>query len=172
GLEKLHGDFCTSEHFDRWAVLVDSVVYEKNLLRREEEDRCGLHLVQHGSLTKLDKVQQEPGLAFVLKYKLRAVSDLYAYDNASEMVFRRDILCAESLENLRVYYYSPQIQLAKTEHAARFSILFVGHPICEAMHVKAFEILRQAYSELTFYYKPHPTALPSASIRRYEWTVI
>jgi len=171
GIEKLCGEFYIAEHYDRWAVLADSIVYRKNLMVSESNLRCKLHLVQHGSVMALDQEQKMPGLAFTLKYKLKAVSDLYVYGDVSEAVFRRDILCKSDFLAVDAHYYSPKIELSKALHSDP-AILFVGHPICETIHIEIYRTLRHKYPDMAFYYKPHPTALPSESVRQHEWTII
>lgn len=169
GLEKLEGEFYIAEHYDRWAVLMDSVVYRKN---SSIAHQCVLHLVQHGSLSALEDTLAEPGLAFALKYKLKAVSSLYIYDAVSGEIFNKDILDASPSRPIDIHYYSPGIELGDDIASRCFSILFVGHPICELTHIAIYRKIQEKYPDVVFCYKPHPTALPSEKIKRQRWTVI
>src|SRR5690606_8912862 len=113
-----------------------------------------------------------PGLAFTLNYKLRAVSALYIYDVASEEVFKRDVLCNSALQSINIQYYNSGFRLSNTYEEYGVKILFAGHPICEEAHIIIYQNLQRGHPDIVFYYKPHPTAGPSESIREYGWLVI
>lgn len=55
----------------------------------------------------------------------------------------------------------------KSVHSLR--LLFVGHPICETLHVHIVEALGEGISS---YYKPHPANPSSARVNSASWTVI
>ncbi|MCU7373352.1 hypothetical protein PEC18_21630 [Paucibacter sp. O1-1] len=63
--------------------------------------------------------------------------------------------------------------VALTDLAAtdRPSVLFVGHPLCEAAHCALMTALCQVIDVQTFY-KPHPTTGAGRQIAELSWTVI
>ena len=154
-----------AEHYDRWAVLADRVAAEKN---------ASLVMVQHGALSGLTLSEHETQarLPFRLAHRLSSVKQLFVYDESSRSIFATDILSAGCIaKGVAVNYFQPIIELTRFSSKNAVSILFVGHPICEALHIYMFKELSREYS-VSFYYKPHPTAGVSDSVRKQGWHVI
>lgn len=172
-IEKLEGRFLMAEHYDRWAVLADSVVSSQRALAcLEEAKKPQLVLVQHGSLGSLKLSDSTPHLSFKLKCRLKAVTCLYVYDQASEEIFKKDILSRHCVSSgVDVNYFSPKITLSPDPDIEGFRILFVGHPICENLHIYLYKLLKREYS-MYIYYKPHPTAGMSEQIRLQNWMIV
>ncbi|MHC8387652.1 hypothetical protein ACYZTM_06380 [Pseudomonas sp. MDT2-39-1] len=175
-LEKLNiNRLLIAEHYDRWAVLTDRVISKQ--LRRPSlhpENRVELVLMQHGALSGLTLAECKPqvGLSFELKHRLTSVTKLHVYDDSSRMVFETDIFSAGCVaRGVAVNYFQPTIELTRLSSTNAIKILFVGHPICEALHVHIYKKLKHEYSA-SFYYKPHPTAGLSESVKREDWQII
>lgn len=174
-LEKLelHRVFI-AEHYDRWAVLTDTMLFRR---AREVHKKSEVEfvLVQHGALSGLTMdVEDVPplDLHFKLSYKLRAVTVLYTYDFSGLEVFTRGILSkVRHQTKLEVNYFNPQISLVDTELPG-FKVLFVGHPICESLHIFLIENLLNEFSHVQFYYKPHPTVRAGDKVKQQRWRVV
>lgn len=172
-IDKLPGDLLMAEHFDRWAVLVDGsarcqwFVDRASGIRRKRK----LTLVQHGSLGSLGNNNIGAVSNFDLPRKLHAVTHLYAYDHRQEMEFKNSVLSAESLGGLKISYYQSRIKLRQAKDYAGMKILFVGHPVCEALHMHLYESLRTSF-EFRAYYKPHPLSPMSAKASAINWEII
>lgn len=169
-LEKAPFDhLVTADHFDRWAVLVDAVVARKRLRARRP---IRLTLVQHGNVRALNQAPAEEGrLAFSLRHKLRAVSQLFVFDWNSRQIFENDILSARCSERVDIHLYAPEISLVSLPAEYGMKILFVGHPICESIQIELFRNMAKQFN-VTAYYKPHPTGGMSHQARSVGWTVI
>lgn len=172
-IEKIEGIFLIAEHYDRWAVLADSVISRKKYAPNSNVSRISeLHLVQHGSLAGLNLQEPVPHLPFKLKRRLKSVTQLYVFDDMSRRIFINDIISAEPISSkIKVNYFSHKIFLQNGSDTAGFKILFVGHPLCEEFHTYLHNLLSQKYN-IYFYYKPHPTASASSNIKDIGWTFI
>lgn len=165
-VDKLPGPLTMVEHFDRWAVLIDSSVQRSRSSRKKRT----LTVVQHGSV---NATQKPRGLGFLLPNRLRSAKNLWAYSAEDVKVFKDEILsqhCGDS--GLVVRYYQPRIHL--TEMAIPEgppSILFVGYPLCEAAHCGLLSALLLE-GDWQIFYKPHPSSPASTSVRRLPWTVV
>ncbi|WP_454863065.1 hypothetical protein [Pseudomonas hormoni] len=165
-LEKLDiNRLLIAEHYDRWAVLADRVVSKTN---------ASLVLTQHGALSGLTLSDQtlQARLPFTLAHRLSNVAQLFVYDESSRAVFESDVLSSACIaKGVVVNFFQPMIELTQlpSEHAVR--ILFVGHPICEALHIFLYKQLSREYN-VSFYYKPHPTAGLSDSVKQQSWHII
>lgn len=159
-----------ADHFDRWAVLADSAVCA---WRAAPGAGCvGLSLVQHGSLAKLDDEDGKARAGLRLYRRLRAVTRLYAYGPDAVQAFKATILsaaCAARLEEAVLFV--PQIELDGPREAAMVRLLFVGSPMCEEFHRSLFMALA-ARHRVQVFYKPHPKAPMSDSMRHVGWEVI
>lgn len=164
-----------AEHYDRWAMLADSVA-----------SRCGrdpgnpsdsgmeLVMVQHGSLSGLASLeyQARPSLPFKLGHKLKNVTHAFVYNEDAKMIFASDILSFScTAAGVAFTYFSPAIKLTTYPSENPVRVLFVGHPICERLHAHLLRDLVQAY-QVSFYYKPHPTAGAAESVQHEAWQVI
>ena len=157
-LNKLNAKFfIVAEHHDRWAVLADYLVKSKL--------SCGasLVIVQHGVESNLKAA-----------HRLRNLSRLYVYDEESLRVFERNIIDMRVVGNkLNVCFYMPRISLRvldayKFPH--KISVLVVGHPSEEPLHVSIYERLLKG-RDVNVIYKPHPTVRESKEIRKLGWVV-
>jgi len=171
-LEKLRGRFVMAEHFDRWAVLVDSVV-RANKRGRSRTDRqdCPLVLVQHGEVGGLSPEAWRSEFYATLRRKLGSVTMLYAFDMESATIFRTSLLTPACAETVQVRFYKPRISLRPVPKTDRCRVLFVGHPHCEALHVHLLGVLSSEYA-LDVRYKPHPLAAMSPAMSRHEWQIV
>lgn len=164
-----------AEHYDRWAVLADSVISRrKRSLGLENASVPKLVLVQHGSLSGLSAVEQLSNsvLPFELRYKLKSVTALFVYNEASQKIFEREILSSSCVrQGVTFTHFSPAINLTSFPSTSAVQVLFVGHPICEGLHIQLLNSLVQTY-DVAFYYKPHPTAGTADSVRRVAWRII
>lgn len=173
-VDKLPGRLVMAEHYDRWAVLVDSSVRASNkyVLSSGVVQSRELVLIQHGVLGDLRSSGATELDALKLPRKLGAVADLYVYGTGAEQAFKRDVLTEGCVRRgLKVHYFKPTIEVTDVAGYSGLRLLFVGHPLCEAFHEHVFEKLR---SKLEFrgYYKPHPTAPMSASMKQVGWEII
>ncbi|MCU1762136.1 hypothetical protein NTD84_20735 [Pseudomonas sp. 14P_8.1_Bac3] len=165
-LEKLDiNQLLIAEHYDRWAVLADKVVSKTD---------ASLVLMQHGALSGLTLSDQtrRARLPFKLAHRLSNVTQLFVYDESSRAVFESDVLSPGCVaRSVAVRFFQPMIELTQlpSEHAVK--ILFVGHPICEALHVYLYKQLSREYN-VTCYYKPHPTAGLSDSVKQQSWCIV
>lgn len=177
-LEKLNGGhFFIAEHYDRWAVLIDSLVYglkyDSPLAGNKKSTM--LLLVQHGALVSLSDAQPSeiPAmLHFDLPYRLNAVDRIYVYDDYSSSVFLNDVLSIECIKSgLETFFYKPLISLKPTIQKGILRVLFVGHPICENLHIKLYSLIKNEF-KLDVYYKPHPTSKISQRLGGIDWHII
>lgn len=173
-VDKLSGRLIMASHYDRWAVLVDSSVRENRIsvLPSGAVQERELVLIQHGALGDLGSSVAKASNKLKLPRKLGEVSQLYVYDPAAEEAFKRDVFTEGCVRRgLQVHYFKPTIELTDFSAYSGLRLLFVGHPLCEPLHVHVFEILR---SRLDFkgYYKPHPMAPMSASLKQVGWEII
>lgn len=153
------GHFVTTEHFDRWAVLIDQVV--------RYDAQASLTIVQHGSVSGLSASELFP---IKLKYRLRSVQKLFAYDEGSALAFKNHILDAAFCRP-EVHYFTPQIVLSDEKIQGSYVILFVGHPVCEDFHLRLWNEL-SAKENIFAYYKPHPTTPCGPAIEAASWKII
>jgi hypothetical protein len=94
------------------------------------------------------------------------------FDEHSRLVFENDILSSRCLaRGVEVQRYSPLIDLVCLPAEYKVKVLFVGHPICEAIQIEVFKRMVDTF-KVSVYYKPHPTAGMSALARGQGWTVI
>lgn len=165
-VDKLNGPIVITEHFDRWAVLVDSSV------ARRRHGIAEIILVQHGSVEPVSTGEDIVPVLISLPRRLRAVRHLWAYDRRAEFVFKRDILSRRCFERiLSVSFFVPRIELCDLDEYDGFHILFVGHPLCEKTQCALFYKLREKFPFLA-YYKPHPRAPMSDEMGRADWTIV
>ncbi len=173
-IDKLSGRLVMAEHYDRWAVLVDSSVRASKTVAfpfgaaKERE----LLLIQHGSLGELCSAAGKGSGGLMLPRKLGAVSHLYAYGSEAEKAFERDVLTEGCVRRgLKVHYFKPTIELTDVAAYSGVKLLFVGHPLCEVFQERVFDDLR-SLREFKGYYKPHPMAPMSASMKQVGWEII
>lgn len=161
-LEKIEADFFIAEHFDRWAVMMDGILFDqyKNGLK------SSLVLVQHGLVSDvgLEKIS--------LPYKFSQFKRLYLYDKSTENYFRENILAKYSNRILKeVLYYDSLLVVSEIPITCCVNVLFVGHSICTDLHIHILKALISKY-QITAYYKPHPVEKKTKLIHEQNWTVI
>lgn len=164
---KLRGAVLMTEHFDRWAILVDS-----SFARRESSDTSTLTLVQHGGVEPVKGSATADASRIRLPRKLRAIDQLWVYDANSERIFRRDILsrrCNRRLSSIN--YFTPTIKLKRLDDFPGVRMLIVGSPLCERAHQELYQRLSVEF-QLKVYYKPHPRATMSAHLKKIGWSVL
>lgn len=161
--------YVIAEHYDRWACLIDSVV-------RFRSGKAGTYpdftIVQHGSLASLNADQSlKAELPFRLRSRHRSVSAICVYDKYSRDVFFNSIVskvCAT--RGVAVSYFQPKIILSEVGAQQVISVLFVGHPLCEKLHIDLCRGI--GFRSVTSFYKPHPTSPPSNEAVRQSWCFI
>ncbi|MDO9623697.1 MAG: hypothetical protein Q7J46_06875 [Pseudomonas sp.] len=157
-LNKLNAKFfIIAEHHDRWAVLADCLVQSKLSYG------ASLVIVQHGVESSLKA-----------SHRLRNVSRLYVYNEESLRIFEKNIIDMSVVKNrLDVCFYMPRISL-KTLDCSKFphevSVLMVGHPSVEPLHVNIYETLLKG-RDFNVIYKPHPTVRESKELRKIGWVI-
>jgi hypothetical protein len=171
-IDNLKGSFTMSEHFDRWAVLVDSSV--RNRKRRFNDHRTPrkLRLVQHGFLGDLSTQNSNSTFQLKLYRRLGSVTTLYAYNSTAEQRFTQHILSRRCVKRgIEVAYFQPRIDLRRLSDGSETEILFVGHPLCEVIHEY---ILNSISRDHVFkaYYKQHPLAPMSKRMKSLCWQII
>jgi hypothetical protein len=169
-VSKVSGPFWIAEHFDRWAVLADSVARQRRLGVPAGDDAPRLVLVQHG-IVGVPSDTGEIGLPYSLPYRLKAVDVLYAYDRSSSTIFRQRILARRAADAVDVRFFTPNLVLSGGRHPRKFGILFVGHPVCERLHLFLYDRLRH-YPDIQVFYKPHPTSAASSNVKNESWEFI
>jgi len=161
-LDKCSGDLITSEHYDRFAVLVDSVSQ-----RRMASSK--LTLIQHGIVTDPTNKQIDQS-AFVPPTKLFFVKNLYVYDEQSKEYFMQNILNSKH-SPIAINYFRPELRLSDIPFDNEPSVLFVGNSISISLHLYLLKELKKKFN-FNAYYKPHPTEKIGNLITRAEWIVI
>lgn len=156
----------TSEHHDRWAVLIDSYVGLSST-----QQKCNFSLVQHGkeyeqTYVKMEEISAEEGLP----YRLRNVNKLYLYDKNQLMIFKDRILSKSNCVDLEVIYISAKLGLVALDLEVK-SILIVGHSFCEAIHTKLYQDFLK-FKKFKVFYKPHPTVIASNFAKSLAWEYI
>jgi len=165
-VDKISGTLVTTEHFDRWAVLVDRSIKSGCKKKRK------LVVVQHGSLEGLGIDNSSANVLKNLPTRLSCVSDLYVYNAVEERIFLRYVLSqAHRHLPVRVRYFSPSVNLTGEQSSQHPRILFVGHPLCEEFQVGVYRSLSRSL-KINAFYKPHPVAPMSASMLSIGWMVI
>ncbi|WP_460159316.1 hypothetical protein [Pseudomonas sp. S3_H09] len=156
--------FVITDHYDRWAVLMDRLVAERS------KKESSLTIVQHGSLVGLASTSMESSFSVEIPTRLCNVAKLYVYNEGSAEVFRHYILSHRATEHsLEVEFFKPKISLSPV--SSDFSVLIVGHAICENFHLYLYDQVVSNYT-VDFFYKPHPTVSPSKEIKSRGWHMI
>jgi hypothetical protein len=160
-LSKINCNFVISEHFDRFAVLIDSIAQNKN---------NKITMIQHGLIgntTDPDDILYKLNLPT----RLNCVSKLYAYDTNSEYFFRNNVF-AHSHNNIDVSYFTPKLTVTNIGFRDVPKILFVGHTGCEELHSFILRSLKMKIN-IKAYYKPHPTEnIHLNFLKKQNWIII
>lgn len=143
----------TAEHHDRWAILID---YYCSRMKKQGKN-IEFVVVQHGNeysqtySNLLDDIKYRD-----LPYKLQNVTEMYVYDELQKKLFLENIISAKKtqLNFPKVNFYEFKIVLHDTGKDG-VCILFVGHPVCEKLHIHLFKSMKN--KSIHFFYKPHPT---------------
>lgn len=174
-VDRLSGVLYTAEHYDRWAVLVDRAVRRRRARRHtpQTQGATGLVLVQHGVVSSpdsLSKTEEE----LKLSTRLSSVDSLHVFDDASEAFFRRQVLTPAGNRRLPdIRRFVPGITLSATGEAnGILTLLFVGHPFCEELHLSALAEIQRTTPGVVPYYKPHPLAAMSPAMAATGWRFV
>lgn len=156
-----------TDHHDRWAVLLDLYIQERN----NSKDKCLLSLTQHGlEYESTYKRMYELRGAAKLPYLLTAVVELNLYDSSQFEIFSKYILSDSIQESCVINYIGKKIYLSNL-NSDRPSLLIVGHKACEEIHLKLYDFLINRLS-IDIYYKPHPTVSSSKQAKNAGWNYI
>lgn len=158
----------TAEHHDRWAVMADCY----SDINPNKGCAADVVLVQHGlehaeTYSLIDELTNAAGLP----YRLRHVKLLYLFDDKQREIFFANIISPSIASDLiEVRTISSSLHL---QHVAvgKFSVLIVGHPICEIFHVELWQSL-EALGDMVCFYKPHPAAKEGRCVHEQSWTFI
>lgn len=168
-VDRLSGTLVTTEHYDRWAVLVDRAVRE---CRRAPGRRKHLIVVQHGAMGALNEEGNVGESLLNLPTRLRQVDQLHAYNSEEAAAFQANVFALGKVSRaLEICFFKPTIELTGEAISDRPRLLFVGHPLCESFHVEVFGKLT-IWKNFEIYYKPHPKAPMSASMEAIKWKII
>lgn len=120
--------FCN--HFDRWAVLIDNIFFDKELI-----------LIQHGVLPE----------AISLPYKLKNINKVLTLNKNSKERFIKYLLANTSEITFKAMDISLDLQTVKHD---KKSILVIGQP-----HTieRELEIISRINKHYIVYIKPHPS---------------
>lgn len=159
GMNNVQGDFASSEHYDRWAVLTDFIckIKRKNYI-----------LIQHGSLLGLKTKGYEH---FTLPYKLKAVSEIAVFSEIEFELFLEHIISPDKDRKIIVHFFQQPFFLSSI-NSKKLSILIVGHSLCEREQLKLGEQLSKLSDKIVIYYKEHPKARASEKVKRTAWNFI
>ncbi|STA74667.1 Uncharacterised protein [Citrobacter freundii] len=158
-LDKIQGNIVSSEHYDRWAVLIDIVSCKR-------QNRYTL--VQHGSLKALDSSAY---LAFQIPYKLKHVGKIVVFDEVEYKFFADKILDPNLSEIIEVEYSKPELSLTEVT-SNQLKLLFIGHSLCEKEQLKICSQINKKINNCTIYYKEHPKARASLDVRDFNFNFI
>ncbi|MRF60478.1 hypothetical protein [Citrobacter portucalensis] len=158
-LNKIQGEIVSSEHYDRWAVLIDVISGKK---------KNRYTLVQHGSLKALDS---NAYLAFQIPYKLKHVGKIVVFDELEYKFFSDKILDPSLTEIIEVEYSKPELSLSQVT-SSQLTLLFIGHSLCEKEQLRICSQINRKINNCTIYYKEHPKARASLEVRNFNFNFI
>lgn len=156
----------TSEHHDRWAVLVDTYCeYVKTL----GVDKISFVMVQHGSefFSTYEKLK-DIGYCDGLPCRIRNVTDIFVYDSLQLDIFRGNILESSSAPDVFFYQYCLTLSPVFDD---RKKILIVGNSFCESFHIQFYNQF-SSNEDFLWFYKPHPVQKPSRAVLMVGWNVV
>lgn len=158
-LNKIQGKIVSSEHYDRWAVLID-------IVSGKRQNRYTL--VQHGSLKALESSAY---LAFQIPYKLKHVGKIVVFDEVEYKFFANKILDPNLAEIIEVEYSKPELSLSQVT-SNQLTLLFIGHSLCEKEQLKICSQIIKKINNCTIYYKEHPKARASLDVKDFNFNFI
>lgn len=168
-IDRLEGDLITTEHFDRWAVLMDRSVRER---RRLSTCNARLVMVQHGVLSALNQEAVFDTMIENLPTRLTQVDELNAYNINEATIFKSHVIPRKNTKRLLdLKFFQPVIELTEERKSEKIRVLFVGHPLCELFHVSVYRELIKG-GDYEIYYKPHPKAPMSPSLTGLGWRIV
>lgn len=172
-LTRVSTHWITTEHYDRWAVLLDGVVKQ---MRRSagpsgSPEQYGFTLIQHGSMNPLSGSGSTPVFP-ELPYRLSCVSDLHVYSEATAEGFKQYVLSRRGAAELKaVHLFKPTVVLSPVDPLDATKVLFIGHSACEDFHLRVLAEL-EAEQGLICLYKPHPKSPMSRKAAAASWQII
>lgn len=129
------------DHYDRFAVCVDSVSY----FARKNHLEYNFH--QHGDF--------HFDLNFSLPYRLKFVANAFLIDSENSLFFFQNCIVDKPIKKERIYLVNKSFYLTDLPNDTRFKILIIGNAFCINFHTKIINSLISK-SNLTIYFKPHP----------------
>ncbi len=129
------------DHYDRFAVCVDSVSY----FARKNHLEYNFH--QHGDF--------HSDLNFSLPYRLKFVANAFLNDSENSLFFFNNCVLDKPIKKERIYLVNNSFYLTDLPNDFRFKILIIGNAYCINFHTKIINSLISK-SNLTIYFKPHP----------------
>lgn len=172
-LTRVQTHWITTEHYDRWAVLLNGVVKQR---RRSagalgSSEQHGFTLIQHGSMNPLSGNGSTPVFP-ALPYRLSCVSELHVYSKATAEGFKQHVLSKKGAAELRaVHLFKPTVVLSPVEPLDATKVLFIGHSACEDFQLQVLAEL-EADQGLVCLYKPHPKSPISRKAAAARWQII
>ena len=160
-LQRIEGNYYFAEHFDRWAVLIDTV----SQTYKRKGIIVKLCLVQHGLVGNISNNNK-----LIIPTKLFNVSSLYAYGEDAVDYFKHAVFSLTAKVS-DVFYYKNQLALTHLSNDSDFCVLFVGSPFCEKLHLHIYGKLK-VIPNILVYYKPHPLYKINSEILNQDWEVI
>ncbi|EAA4452422.1 hypothetical protein DPF13_17820, partial [Salmonella enterica subsp. diarizonae] len=158
-MNRIQGKVISSEHYDRWAVLIDSMLGEKGIQYT---------LIQHGSLRALDSSAY---LLFKIPYKLKHLDKIIVFDEVEFQLFINNILDYNLAEIIKVEYSKPMLSLTQVS-SNQLTLLVIGHSLCEKGQLKICSLINQQIENCSIYYKEHPKARASSKVRQFKFNFI
>lgn len=172
-LTRVQTHWITTEHYDRWAVLLDGVVKQMRRSTRPtgSTEQTGFTLIQHGSMNPLSGSGSTPVFP-ELPYRLSCVSELHVYSEATAEGFKQHVLSKRGAAELKVVHlFKPTVALIPVEPLDATKVLFIGHSACEDFQLQVLAEL-EAEQGLICLYKPHPKSPMSRKAAAARWQII
>lgn len=172
-LTRVQTHWVTTEHYDRWAVLLDGVVKQMRRSTRTSgsPEQHGFTLIQHGSMNPLSGSGSVPVFP-ELPYRLSCVSELHVYSEATAEGFKQHVLSRRGAAELKaVHLFKPTVALSPVEPLNATKVLFIGHSACEDFQLQVLAELEPEQG-LICLYKPHPKSPMSRKAAAARWQII
>lgn len=155
----------TTDHFDRWAVLLDVIKYKKRIQFKK------LNLIQHGMLYNISDTG-DVYFPFALKQKLHNLDKLYCFDEKSVGMFKDNVIVSDNRVEWTIFDNKLLLKSCEKKDGET-SILIIGNALCFEFQksLASFLMISKHKESVVIYYKPHPVQ-NSKNLDKYEWLVI